>query len=230
VPIEQPSIAHLPEIQHVAPTPAPVIHTNVFSATNTSTADAAKSRPSVQAAGFGDPNGIPSSKTATRSVIPVNAFGAEPGAGGTGRARSVQTVQTGFTSGPAGTGTGTATGPRTVAGVRPTQFDQPQAPTTTQNKPAPQRSARITPVEIQSKPAPVYTEQARQKHIEGEVLLDVVFTASGEVRIIGVARGLGYGLDEAAIKAARLIRFSPAMRDGERVDYPATLHITFALS
>jgi TonB family protein len=88
----------------------------------------------------------------------------------------------------------------------------------------------IAPVAILSKPAPVYTEEARRLRVEGDVELQVVFAASGEVRIVRVVKGLGHGLDEAAIAATRQIRFTPARRDGQPVDYPATIHVVFALS
>jgi hypothetical protein len=45
-----------------------------------------------------------------------------------------------------------------------------------------------------------------------------------------VVKGLGHGLDEAAVAATRQIRFTPARRDGQFVDYPATIHVVFALS
>ena len=47
------------------------------------------------------------------------------------------------------------------------------------------------------------------KKIEGEVLLQVVFAASGEVRVERVVQGLGYGLDATAESAAHQIRFRP---------------------
>jgi TonB family protein len=90
--------------------------------------------------------------------------------------------------------------------------------------------AALAPVAILSKPAPIYTEEARRLHVEGSVTLNVVFAASGEVHIVGVVKGLGHGLDEAATAAARQIRFTPARREGQSVDYPATIHIVFALS
>jgi TonB family protein len=90
--------------------------------------------------------------------------------------------------------------------------------------------APTTPVAVTSKPNPVYTEQARKQHVEGEVLLQVVFTASGQVQVLRVVRGLGYGLDESAIQAAQKVRFVPAQRNGQPVDSTATLHIVFQLS
>jgi TonB family protein len=86
------------------------------------------------------------------------------------------------------------------------------------------------PVEIISKPAPVYTEEARQLKIQGEVALSVVFQASGGIRVISVTKSLGHGLDEAAVQAAAQIRFKPAQRDGKAADFPATLRIVFRLA
>ena len=66
--------------------------------------------------------------------------------------------------------------------------------------------------------------------LEGEVLLQVLFTATEEVRVLDIVRGLGHGLDENAIRAAQQIRFKPARRDGEPVDSTATVHIIFQLA
>ena len=70
------------------------------------------------------------------------------------------------------------------------------------------------PVEITFKPNPVYTDEARSLKLEGEVLLEVSFSANGTLHVNRVVRGLGHGLDEAAIAAANKIRFKPALRDG----------------
>ncbi len=91
-------------------------------------------------------------------------------------------------------------------------------------------SASFTPVEILSKPKPAYTDEARQKNIEGEVLLEMQFSASGAARVLRLVRGLGYGLDENALAAARSIRFRPATRDGAPVDSAAIVHIVFQLA
>jgi TonB family protein len=66
--------------------------------------------------------------------------------------------------------------------------------------------------------------------IEGEVLLEVVFESGGKVRVNKVIRGLGHGLDEAAVHAAEEIHFKPAMRDGQPSDSTAVLHIVFQLA
>jgi TonB family protein len=84
--------------------------------------------------------------------------------------------------------------------------------------------------QILEKPRPVYTEEARRLHIEGEVQLEVLFSASGEIHILRVIRGLGHGLDENAQHAAMAIRFLPAKREGRAVDSTALVHIIFQLS
>src|SRR5262249_44617799 len=87
-----------------------------------------------------------------------------------------------------------------------------------------------TPVEILFKPRPDYTEEARKLNLEGEVLVRVLFTAAGEVRVLDVTRGLGHGLDDTALKAAQRIKFKPAQKAGQPVDSTATVHIIFQLA
>jgi TonB family protein len=87
-----------------------------------------------------------------------------------------------------------------------------------------------TPVEIMFKPSPVYTDEARSLKLEGEVLLEVSFSANGTLHVNRVVRGLGHGLDEAAVAAATKIRFKPASRGGQPVDSTAIVHVTFQLA
>lgn len=88
----------------------------------------------------------------------------------------------------------------------------------------------MTPVEILTKPRPVYTDEARRLHIEGEVLLEILFTASGEVRVLRVIEGLGHGLDNAAVESASRIAYRPATRAGEAIDQTANVRIVFQLA
>ena len=90
--------------------------------------------------------------------------------------------------------------------------------------------ARTTPAEILSKPIPIYTDEARANRIEGEVLLEVVFEASGKLRVLRVVHGLGHGLDDSAVRAAEQIRFKPALRNGQPSDSTAVVHIIFQLA
>jgi TonB family protein len=188
----------------------------------------------VQTGGFGDPNGVPgtSDKKAKLTVASIGAFDLPSGAGsgnGTGGARGVRgtVASAGFGDGVAGPGSadhgrkGTVTqagfGDVTAAGASAPRVRAEVKP-------------EATPVEIQFKPRPIYTEEARKLHVEGEVLLEVMFGAAGEIRIQRVVRSLGHGLDEAARRAAQQVRFSPARRNGQPYDSIATVHIVFQLA
>lgn len=96
-----------------------------------------------------------------------------------------------------------------------------------QSTPSP---SALEPVVILFKPKPVYPEEARQLRLEGEVVLSVVFEASGKIRVRRVIQGLGYGMNEAATLAAKQILFKPARRDGRPVDSEAAVHIIFQLA
>ena len=54
------------------------------------------------------------------------------------------------------------------------------------------------PVEILFKPTPAYTDEARALKLEGDVILEVEFSASQGILVLRVVRGLGHGLNEAA--------------------------------
>ncbi|MGH9715127.1 MAG: energy transducer TonB [Candidatus Acidiferrales bacterium] len=56
-----------------------------------------------------------------------------------------------------------------------------------------------------------YSDEAMKVKIQGEVELLAVITADGRVTDIHVVKGLGYGLDENAVKAARTWRLRPAL-------------------
>ncbi len=91
-------------------------------------------------------------------------------------------------------------------------------------------AARQTPIKILGKPKPVYTDEGRRLKIEGEVILEALFRAGGEVRVLRVVEGLGSGLDESARQAAEAIRFAPATCDGLPVDATAVIRIQFQLA
>jgi periplasmic protein TonB len=62
-----------------------------------------------------------------------------------------------------------------------------------------------------------YTEEAKQAGLEGTVILDFVVGEDGWVRDIKIVQGLGQGLNEAAVRAAKACRFTPGEKDGKRV-------------
>jgi TonB family protein len=86
------------------------------------------------------------------------------------------------------------------------------------------------PLEIISEPRPAFTDEALAERIQGEVLLRVIFRSSGRVDVIGIVRGLGYGLDETAVIAARRIRFKPAQKEGRPVDVGTVIRVVFRLT
>ena len=83
---------------------------------------------------------------------------------------------------------------------------------------------------ILEKPRPEYTAEGRSLKIEGDVVIDMVFLANGSIQVNRVISGLGHGLDEAALRAAQQIKFKPAKRDGQPVDFPARVRIEFRLA
>jgi TonB family protein len=85
-------------------------------------------------------------------------------------------------------------------------------------------------VEVLSKPPVVYTSEARQLRVQGDVVLSVTFLASGRVVVNGVIQGLGHGLDEEARRVAQGIRFRPATNNGRPVDVTTKIRITFQLA
>jgi TonB family protein len=79
------------------------------------------------------------------------------------------------------------------------------------------------------RPAPSYTESARKYSVTGTVILRAVFSKSGQVEKIYVLRKLPHGLTEAAITAARGIKFEPAQKDGQAVSQYLQLEYNFNL-
>jgi TonB family protein len=96
--------------------------------------------------------------------------------------------------------------------------------------PAANAVPKSTNLEVLSKPPVQYTAEARQLRVQGDVVLRVTFTASGQVIIQGVVHGLGHGLDEEARRVAQQIRFRPATRNGLAVDLTTNITITFQLA
>jgi TonB family protein len=87
-----------------------------------------------------------------------------------------------------------------------------------------------TELEVLSKPPVQYTSEAKQLRVQGEVILRVTFTATGQVLVQSVVHGLGHGLDEEARRVAQQIRFRPATRNGQAIDMTTNITITFQLA
>lgn len=204
------------------------VQTNVFGSSASATLPKMAAS-KVQTGGFGDPNGVPAvaNGKGKANIASVGSFDLPSGPGygnGTGGSHGVKGV---IPSAGFGNGVAAETRPATQGRVQASKFDVVVAEP---KKAAQTQKLAVIPVAIQEKPNPVYTAEARQLHVEGEVLLQVMFTATGQVRVLRVMHGLGHGLDEAATRAAEKIRFAPASREGRPVDSTATLHIVFQLS
>jgi TonB family protein len=222
--------------------PAKIVATNTFGGSSAAPTLPKMPASKVQTGGFGDPNGVPLNANGSDhpNIASVGSFELPGGPGygnGTGGARGARgtVASAGFGNGVAVQGGGGAGGNAAQGRIQSGGFTSAVAPAPSaeeirQRRAAANAAPATTPVSIQSKPTPVYTAEARQLKLEGEVLLNVVFTADGHVQVLNVVRGLGHGLDEAAQRAAQGIRFTPATRDGHAVDSTALLHIIFQLS
>lgn len=211
---------------------AKLLYTGSFGSTPTPTVNAAVEK--VQTGGFGDPTGLPGQRkpNAHMAVTQAGGFDMPVGQGtgnGTGGANGIKgtIASAGFGSGVAQPGQGDGRG--NGRGVQTGGFGAQQIAQATRPQQMVQSGA-TTPVQITFKPNPVYTSEARQMRLEGEVLLEVNFGANGELKVNRVVRGLGHGLDEAAVDAANKIRFKPAMRDGVAVDSTAVVHVSFQMA
>lgn len=85
------------------------------------------------------------------------------------------------------------------------------------------------PVRIISKPTPAYTQDARSKKIEGDVIIDVIFTADRRIVILRILQSIGYGLDQTGVQAVSQIVFRPAKENGRAVDFRARVRVEFRL-
>jgi TonB family protein len=224
--IPKPTLPEIPHAAALAVANIPVIKPSGFTETK-AVAPAAAPKPIIRTAGFASSDAS-ATGTARGTLSAVGAFESPHAAEGAPVHRA-STQAGGFSdSSTAASGAvhrGAVTTSITTAAFGDTTIEKgSSAPRLTAT------AARATPVEILSKPKPAYTAEARAKKIEGEVLLDVLFKAAGDVHVVKVARGLGAGLDETAVAAAQGIRFRPATREGEPVDSSALVHIVFQLA
>ena len=89
----------------------------------------------------------------------------------------------------------------------------------------------ITSPSLKKQVRPQYTRDAMKAHIQGTVLVEAVVGADGLVKGTRVVKSLDKkkGLDEQAVKAARLWEFNPGMKDGVPVPVLVTIELTFTL-
>jgi TonB family protein len=212
-----------------------VVHTGEFGSSAPPTVNAPVEK--VQTGGFGDPNGVPGQGKANShlQIANLGSFDLPPGPGkgnGTGGSTGISgtVASAGFGSGIASpsNGDGRSSGRGSIQSAGFANQANTLVPASRPHvaDSGPDRS----PVEITSKPNPVYTDEARALKLEGEVLLEVLFQANGQLHVNRVVRGLGHGLDEAAVAAATKMRFKPAFDHGQPVDSTAVVHVLFQLA
>jgi TonB family protein len=211
--------AKLPDLPKLPNGPlAKVIATNTFTTPTSVMPTTAKPAAQVQTGGFGDPNGIPRMDDSKRSrnISAKGSLGLPQGAG--------------FGNGFAGTKGIAGVGIVGDGVIQSSGFDQQYASRSQKQAIAPLVTQSGTPVEIIEKPKPSYTIEGRKHGVEGEVRLEVEFTADNRVHVLRVVQGLGFGLDEQAVHAAEQIKFKPAMHAGRAIDSTAIVHIIFELA
>jgi TonB family protein len=85
-----------------------------------------------------------------------------------------------------------------------------------------QQSARLLDT-----PASAYSADARALRVHGEVRLRLVLASDGTVKDVFPIKPLPYGLTDAAMNAARRIKFEPAIRNGKPASQFLTLVYEF---
>ena len=111
--------------------------------------------------------------------------------------------------------------------------EQPR-PAAAASAPSPAAAPRQGRVDAPPRPRrnikPDYPKGARQRGEQGDVTLEIVVSESGYVGDVRVASSSGYSeLDEAAVKAVKSARFTPAKRGRQAVSSTARITLTFKL-
>jgi protein TonB len=90
-------------------------------------------------------------------------------------------------------------------------------------------SETTTKARVLSKPEPQYTEAARKYSVSGMVALKGVISTDGRITSIRILKRLPHGLTQACVAAAKQIRFTPAVKDGQTVSQFIQLEYNFNL-
>lgn len=229
VPVPAPSAA-----VHVESAPAP--RAVSLGTTQPSSTRVAKAAP--VALGRVDSPAAPVSASAARVTLGVGSMAA--------RERTSASAVSGFgTPQPAGKSYhGTAAAPVTIDGVAPAPVSPGnggRAASTVNIAPLEQRmmpvmrSAAIAslakPPVVTYLPTPVYPAEAKALHLQGDVELRVRFKTDGTLEVLGVTRGLGHGMDESALEAAKGIRFRAATDTaGAPIEFTTVVKVHFVLN
>ena len=76
---------------------------------------------------------------------------------------------------------------------------------------------------------PEYPELARRARLAGVVILEAIIDKEGNVKDLKVLRGLGLGLDEAAVRAVSQWKYTPTFYNGRPVEVILTVTVNFQL-
>jgi TonB family protein len=82
---------------------------------------------------------------------------------------------------------------------------------------------------VASKQEPEYSQEARIARLQGTVTVSLVVGEDGMPRNIRVLKSLGLGLDEKAVEAIGLWRFTPGEKEGKPVPIIATIEVNLRL-
>ena len=204
VPPPKPPVPRKPDPERVTPPPPPVVQ--------------ATPKP------VDPPPPPPRPEVTPQVVAPVVTASSDPRdrAGIPTESPSDTASQGSGTGGGAGTGQGTGLGEGTGSGIGPGSGGGtgggPYRP-----------GSGITAPQIVREVKPDYTEDARRRGIEGDVVLEIVVRSDGSVGDVKVVQGLGGGLDRRAVDAVRQWKFSPAKRFGTPVDVLVEVAVEFKL-
>jgi len=75
----------------------------------------------------------------------------------------------------------------------------------------------------------VYPKEAMEAKIQGMVVVSGVINEKGNVTSVKVEKSLGYGCDEAAMKALKETKFTPGENKGKLVKVRVALPVKFQL-
>jgi TonB family protein len=171
-----------------------------------------------------DPPPVPPPTPAPQVVAPVATVPADP----RDSAGVVQDTPAQADSRGPGSGTGVGSGDGSGAGEGKGAGIGPGSGGGTGGGPY-RPGSGISPPGLLREIRPDYTEDARRRGIEGDVVLEIVVRSDGTVGNVKVLQGLGAGLDQRAIDAVRQWRFSPARRFGTPVDVMVEVAVEFKL-
>lgn len=87
----------------------------------------------------------------------------------------------------------------------------------------------VEPPRLLREVKPDYTEDARRRGLEGDVVLEIVVRSDGRVGDMRILQSLGAGLDQQAVQAVRRWQFAPATRRGRAVDVVVEVAVEFKL-